>query len=79
MKVTNTMLAAILFWWRRTLHKRQIRVMVPRPSEDLRVVASRYSIQMSGGVRRCLRTVGGGVSYDTCLVICNSMARLPRR
>lgn len=33
--------------------------MVIRPSEDLRVVAARHSIQMPRGVRLFLRTVGG--------------------
>ena len=66
MKATNNLQAAILFWCRRTLHKRQIRVMVIRPSEDLRVMASRHSIQMPGGVRRFLRNVGSGVSYGAC-------------
>jgi len=55
----NTLLESIPFWRRRALRKRKIRVMVIRPTEDLRTVAARHSVQMSRGVRLFLRTVGG--------------------
>ncbi|MCP5179190.1 MAG: patatin-like phospholipase family protein [Pseudomonadales bacterium] len=59
MEETNQLIDSIPFWRRRKLRKRAIRVMVIRPSEDLRVVAASHSVMMPRGARLFLRTVGG--------------------
>ncbi len=59
MEEVNELIGAIPFWRRRRLKKRQISVMTIRPSEDLRVLASRFSVQLPRGIRLFLRTMGG--------------------
>ena len=38
---------------------RKIKVMVIRPSEDLRIVSARYAVTLPRGIRLLLRTIGG--------------------
>jgi NTE family protein len=59
MNQLNDMLRLIPRWRRKKSHRRQIDVMVMRPSEDLRTIASRFSISLPRGLRLLLRTVGG--------------------
>ena len=55
----NELRAQLSWWRRRSSGRRHIEVMVIRPSEDLRVIASRYAVLLPRGVRLFLRTVGG--------------------
>ncbi|MDA1075778.1 MAG: patatin-like phospholipase family protein [Proteobacteria bacterium] len=59
MQQLNHMLNLIPRWRRRRSGRRQIDVMVIRPSEDLRVIAARFSLALPRGLRLLLRTVGG--------------------
>ena len=59
MEEVNRLIEAASFWRRRKLRKRQMRVMTIRPSEDLRAIAARFSVQLPRGIRLFLRTVGG--------------------
>ncbi len=59
MEEVNRLMEAVPFWRRRKLRKRSIRVMIIRPSEDLRNVAARFSVQLPRGIRLFLRTFGG--------------------
>ena len=54
----NEMLPHLSWWKRRRTQRRHIDVMVITPSEDLRVIASRYAVLLPRGVRLFLRTVG---------------------
>ncbi len=55
----NELLGQLSWWKRRASARRHIDVMVIRPSEDLRVIASRHASLLPRGVRLFLRTVGG--------------------
>jgi NTE family protein len=44
---------------RKKIGLRKISVMVIRPSEDLRVIASRFAVALPRGIRLFLRTIGG--------------------
>ncbi len=59
MEEVNRLIAAVPFWRKKRLHKRPMRVMTIRPSEDLRVIAQRFSVQLPRGIRLFLRTIGG--------------------
>jgi NTE family protein len=59
MEQINALLGQLPWWRRRRSKWRQIKVMTVRPSEDLRVIASRFTIQLPRSVRLFLKTLGG--------------------
>ena len=59
MEDVNRLIDRVPWWRRRKLGKRHIRVLVVRPSQDLRTIAARFSVQLPRGIRFFLRTVGG--------------------
>jgi NTE family protein len=59
MEQINTLLSQMSWLGRRKSKWRRIRVMVIRPSVDLRVLASRFTVQLPRSFRLFLRTMGG--------------------
>jgi NTE family protein len=59
MEQINELLTLIPRWRRRRTHRRKIEVMVIRPSEDLRVIAARFSMKLPRSIRLFLRALGG--------------------
>ena len=59
MKQINRILGHMNWWQSRKTGLRNIKVMVIRPSQDLRVIAARFSVKLPRGIRLFLRTVGG--------------------
>lgn len=59
MKQINHMLNHVNWWQRKKTGLRKIKVMVIRPSQDLRVIAARFAVKLPRGIRLFLRTVGG--------------------
>ena len=59
MKQINRMLNYMNWWQQRKTGLRPIKVMVIRPSQDLRVIAARFAVKLPRGIRLFLRTVGG--------------------
>jgi NTE family protein len=59
MEQVNRLLKEVYWWRRNRLGSRKIKAMVIRPSQDLRVIAARFSTSMPRAIRLFLRTVGG--------------------
>ena len=59
MEQINGMLEHVNFWRRSRTGVRTIKVMVIRPSQDLRVIAARFATLLPRTIRLFLRTVGG--------------------
>jgi NTE family protein len=59
MKQINRMLNHMNWWQHKKAGLREIKVMVIRPSQDLRVIAARFAVKLPRGIRLFLRTVGG--------------------
>lgn len=59
MQQINHMLGHMNWWQRKKTGLRKTKVMVIRPSQDLRVIAARYAVKLPRGIRLFLRTVGG--------------------
>jgi NTE family protein len=55
----NSMLDSLPQWRRKKTHRRRIDVMIIRPSEDIRVIASRFLTELPRSVRLFLRAIGG--------------------
>ena len=59
MEQVNRLLDQMGWWGRRRSEFRRVRVMVVRPSQDLRVIAQRFASELPRGIRMFLRTIGG--------------------
>jgi NTE family protein len=59
MEQVNRLLKHVGWWRKKATRTREIKVMVIRPSEDLRVLAARFSTALPRAIRLFLRTVGG--------------------
>ena len=55
----NALLERIPWWRRRNVDRRRVEVMIVRPSQDVRVVATRFLAELPRHVRLFLRAIGG--------------------
>jgi len=59
MKQVNRMLNHMNLLQRKMTELKPIKVMIIRPSQDLRVIAARFALKLPRGIRLFLRTIGG--------------------